>query len=184
MDNYLSKIELKQLNTTDSNKLEGKISHHEASLTLKHMKNNKSPGSSGYTPEFFKCFWGKLSHFVVRAINYAFESGELSLTQKLGIITCIPKGNKSRDLLKNWRPLSLLNTIYKIASGAIANRLKTVLNLLIDNDQTGFISGRFIGENTRLIYDISIGNYILIRTALDLLSSTEGARQQIQCCEY
>ena len=75
------------------------------------MKSNKSPGSSGFTPEFFKMFWIKLGYFVLRSLNYAYAVGELSITQKLGIITCIPKGDKSRNLLKNWRPLSLLNTI-------------------------------------------------------------------------
>ena len=50
--------------------------------------------------------------------------------------------------------MTLLDVVYKIASGAIANRLKLVLDELIDKDQTGFIKGRFIGENTRLIYAI------------------------------
>ena len=48
----------------------------------------------------------------------------------------------------------MLNVIYKLASSVIANRLKTVLNRIINEDQKGFISGRFIGENIRLIYDI------------------------------
>lgn len=48
----------------------------------------------------------------------------------------------------------MLNTIYKLASGSIAKSLKLVLDILINNDQTGFIKGRFIGENTRLLYDI------------------------------
>ena len=42
----------------------------------------------------------------------------------------------------------------KIASGCIAERIKNVLSKLISVDQTGFINGRYIGENTRLIYDI------------------------------
>ena len=66
----------------------------------------------------------------------------------------MPKGNKPRHFLKNWRPISLLNTVYKIGSAAIANRFKSVLDKLINFDQTGFISGRYIGENIRLIYDI------------------------------
>ena len=57
---------------------------------------------------------------------------------------------KPKQFLKNWRPLTLLDTIYKIASGAIANRIKWVLDKLINKDQTGFIKGRYIGENTRL----------------------------------
>jgi hypothetical protein len=56
--------------------------------------------------------------------------------------------------MKKWRPISLLNTVYKLASSCIAERIKSVLPILISNDQTGFIPGRYIGENTRLIYDI------------------------------
>lgn len=78
----------------------------------------------------------------------------MSDSQRTGIITCLPKGDKPRQFLKNWRPITLLNTVYKIAAGSIASRLKSVLNKLINNDQTGFIPGRYIGENTRLIYDI------------------------------
>ena len=74
--------------------------------------------------------------------------------KKRGIITCIPKGDKPRQYMKNWRPISLLNTTYKLASSCIAERIKLVLPQIINSDQTGFIPGRFIGENTRLIYDI------------------------------
>ena len=80
--------------------------------------------------------------------------GELSVTQKEGIITCIPKDNKPCQFITNYRPISLLNCVYKIGSGAIANRLKSTLNKLIHKDQTGFISGRYLGENIRIIYDI------------------------------
>lgn len=87
-------------------------------------------------------------------MNYGYRTGSLSVTQKQGIITCIPKPNKCRENLKNWRPISLLNITYKMASAVIANRIKSVLPNLIHDDQKGFISGRFIGENIRLLYDI------------------------------
>ena len=95
-----------------------------------------------------------MGHFVVRSINYGFSKGELSITQRERIITCIPKDNKPRHFVKNFRPISLLNCVYKIASGVIAARIKSILHKLIHSDQTGFIAGRYIGENTRLIYDI------------------------------
>ena len=99
-------------------------------------------------------FWIDIGHFILKSVNYAYENGYLSVTQNQGIITCIPKQNKPRQFLKNWRPISLLNVIYKLMASVIANRLKLVLDKLIDNDQKCFISGRFIGENIRTIYDI------------------------------
>ena len=118
------------------------------------MKNNKCPGVNGFPAEFFKIFWDKLKYFVLRTLNFAFDTGELSVSLRTCVISCLPKGDKPRKFLKNWRPISLLSVLYKIASTAIANRLKTVLIKLISDTQSGFISGRFIGENTRLVYDI------------------------------
>ena len=82
---------------------------------------------------------------MLRAVNNTYAKKELSITQKQGIITIIPKGNKPRELLKNWRPISLLNVSYKIISGAIAKRIKFVLPYIIHENQKGFLS---------LMYDI------------------------------
>ena len=76
------------------------------------------------------------------------------MTLRQCIISCLPKGDKPREHLKNWRPISLLSVVYKLASTSIANRIKTVLNKIIAESQTGYISGRYIGEGTRLIYDL------------------------------
>ena len=64
------------------------------------------------------------------------------------------KGDKPKQILKNWRFITLLNVIYKLASGCIAERIKIVLDKLISKEQKGFMSGRYVGENTRLLYDI------------------------------
>lgn len=95
-----------------------------------------------------------MGHFLLRAINACYNKGELTESLKRGVITCLPKGNKDKLFLKNWRPISLLNTSYKLASSCIAERLKTVLPDIINEDQTGFISGRYIGENLRILYDV------------------------------
>ena len=145
---------VRKLTDTESYSLEGELELQEVSLALKKMKNNKCPGIDGFPAEFFKVFWGKLKFFVLRGLNYAYRSGEMSVSMKSCIISCIPKGDKPRQFLKNWRPISLLSVLYKIASTSVANRLKKVLDELISKFQTGFLKGRFIGENTRLVYDI------------------------------
>ena len=134
--------------------MEGLLTYEELSNALKCTKNNKSPGSDGFSAEFFKCFWKDIGHFVLKSLNYAFVNGELSITQKLGIISCIPKGDKPKRFLSNWRPISLLNIVYKLASTCISERIKRVLHYLISEDQTGFMSGRYIGDNIRILYDI------------------------------
>ena len=149
----LSIIDIPKLSQEDSKMIEGNITETEAIEALPLMKNDKSPGSDGFTTEFFKVFWNDIGTFLVRSINCGFDHEEMSVTQKEGIITCIPKENKPKKYLKNWRPITLLNNAYKIASACIANRLKKVLPKIIHEDQKGFLKGRYIGENFRLLYD-------------------------------
>ena len=68
-------------------------------------------------------------------------------------IVITPKKDKDLSSLNNWRPLTLLNTDYKIVTKAIANRIKKYLPNIINSSQTGFIKGRYIGENIRLILE-------------------------------
>ena len=149
-------VEAPTLSTEEKESLEGLISEEEALAVLKRMNNQKRPGSDGFTTEFYKFFWKDIGHLLVRSINYGFRSGEMSITQKEGIITCIPKEDKLTQFLRNWRPITLLNTSYKIASSCIAARIKTVLPKIIHNDQKGFMKGRYIGENLRLLYDVLV----------------------------
>ena len=126
----------------------------EISEALKQMKNGKSPGIDGFPAEFFKTFWRKIKYFILKAYKCAYNKGEMSTTLRHCLITCIPRGNKPKIHFKKWRPISLLSCVYKILSSAFANRLKKVLDKLVSKSQTGFISGQYIGENVRLVYDL------------------------------
>ena len=100
MHDTFAEIDVPKLSDVDKAKLDGPITLKEASVALKNMKSDKSPGSDGFTSEFFKVFWKRLGPFVTRSLNYGYETGELSVTQKEGIITCIPKENKPKQFLK------------------------------------------------------------------------------------
>ncbi len=126
----------------------------EITESMKKMKSNKSPGSDGFTVEFYRCFWTELHPYLYRSYKYAKQSKNLSITQKQGMIGCLPKPNKPKCYMKNWRPITLLNVDYKILSSAIASRLKPHLDTIVSHTQKGYIKGRYIGEATRLIYDV------------------------------
>ena len=76
----------RKLSDEEAQTMEGKITYEEAGTVLKNM----SPGSDGYTVEFFKFFWKDLGQYLIRAINFNFELKLLSTTQREGLITCIP----------------------------------------------------------------------------------------------
>ena len=120
LSEQLAGCSVKTINENQKKDIEGLLQYNEVTDTLKNMKNDKSPGNDGFTSIFYKLFWNKIGHFVVKALNYAFISKSFSRNVKLGTITCIPKENKERQFLKNWRPITLLNVLYKLASGSIA----------------------------------------------------------------
>ena len=108
------------MSQTESNSIEGLLTEKEVLSFLKKMKNDKTPGPDGFTCEFFKFFWERYWLFCYQRINNSYEKHNFSACYKLGVITCIPKAGKPKQFLR--RPFSLLNVVYKIASGCIAER--------------------------------------------------------------
>ena len=71
------------------------------------MKNGSAPGYDGITTEFMKFFSSKIGALVTNSFIEAFDRGELSYTQKQGVITLLHKGNElDKEDLKNWRPVT------------------------------------------------------------------------------
>ena len=92
---------------------------------------------------------------MLRTFNHSFSKGELSSSQKQSIITLIYiKKDRDTRFIKSWWPISLLYVDLKVASKALAFRMRKVIPLLIHPDQTAYVKGRYIGESVRIIEDI------------------------------
>ena len=147
----LSQLET-ALSSEDQTRCEGKLTLDECHAALSQMAFSKSPGSDGLSVEFYCRFWGLLGADLVETLNFSFAAGFLSNSQRRGVIRLLYKKDDPL-LLKNWRPISLLNIDYKICTKALANRLRAVLPLLVHQDQTCGVPGRSIFENLFLIRD-------------------------------
>ena len=73
--------------------------------------------------EFYKIIWHNLKIILLKLLNYYKENNALNPYQLEGTITCIPKGGKLRNNFKNWRPITLLYSIYKFYSSILADRI-------------------------------------------------------------
>ena len=120
----LAKTALRQratLEEKDRDMCEGKITEKETAEALKDMKNGSSPGCDGFTTELYKTFRQYIKEILVESFEHSFEVGHASQTQKRGTITLIHTGKDfPRDNLASWRPVTLLNTDYKILAKALA----------------------------------------------------------------
>ena len=83
------------------NVCEGILRYDECFNVLQTFQKNKSPVNDSLTAEFCLAFWPLLGKLVVDSLNYAFEYGELSNSQKQAVITLIEKKEKDKRLVKN-----------------------------------------------------------------------------------
>ena len=118
------------------------------------MKNCKTPGNDGLKKEFYVCFFKQLGKLLVSTLNYSFDHGEMRTSQKQAIVVLIQKKDRYSRLIKNWRPISLMNVNAKIVSKVLAMRVKKIIYKLVYIDQTAYIKGRFNDESVRLIKDL------------------------------
>ena len=144
-------MENPKLTEDEQQELEDDLSKEELLNALKGFKENKTPGEDGFTKEFYETFFDLIGDRLLDSYNEAFDKGKMSISQRRGIISLIPKGQSYLVELTNWRPITLLNVDYKIMARVIANRIELKL---IHSDQTGFVKGRFIGQNVRLLNDV------------------------------
>ena len=151
-DAMLAKLS-RRLSLAEGEACEGVLTIEECFHALQGMPHGKTPGSDRFPMEFFVSFWQTLGADLVRVLNVAYETSQLSTSQRRGLIMVLYKKNDRLDT-KNWRPISLLNVDYKIATRTISGCLLAVLSSIIGPDQTCGVPGRTISSNLFLIRDL------------------------------
>lgn len=117
----------------------------ECHAALSRMALRKAPGCDGLLAEFYLKFWNLLGVDLVEVLNFCYWSRSLSLSQQRGITAFSFKKGDRLDP-QHWRPITLLNVDYKIASRAIAERLFKVIHFVVNLYRPCGVPGRYIGD--------------------------------------
>lgn len=120
------------------------------------LPKNKSGGPDGYSAEFFTACWSIIGPEVTEAILEFFRSGKLLKQWNAANLVLIPKKpNASHP--SDFRPISCLNTVYKVISRLLASRLQDILPQMVSKAQSAFLPGRLLAENVLLATDLVNG---------------------------
>lgn len=132
------------------------VTNEEIKDAIFSIDDNKASGPDGFSSKFFKAAWNTVGMDVCSAVKEFFTSGKLLGEFNTTMICLVPK-IKSPARVTDYRPISCCNVVYKGISKVITNRLKGVLNELVDVNQSAFIPGRLISDNILLAQEFMMG---------------------------
>lgn len=153
VDEVLSTVNVK-LVEEEKNICERDIDIEEIKDAINQTKKSKSPGSDGLIYEFYKTFIETLAPILLKVYKSMEERREMPKSMGLGIITILYKNKGSPLKLENYRPLSLLNSDYKILTKILTNRIKLVAGSIVSPSQAYSIVGRDIADIICTIRDV------------------------------
>ena len=110
----------------------------EVFKAAKALAKDVCPGLDGLGVQWYIKYWDLIGDRLTKAYQKILDSGYMPQEWKEGLIYMIPKSSGQLEELQHWRPITLLNVIYKILAKNIARRLQPYLSELIHDSQTGF----------------------------------------------
>ena len=125
------------------------VSKEEVRIAVMGMSSFKAPRPDGFQPFFFKHYWHIVGEDLWHLVDLAFRNGSVDPHLAETLIVLIPKSDQAVHL-KNFRPISLCNVVYKVITKVLVNRLRPFLNNLIGPFQGSFIPGRGTVDNVVL----------------------------------
>ncbi|GJT34880.1 RNA-directed DNA polymerase, eukaryota [Tanacetum coccineum] len=133
--------------------LECDVSYDEIKAAVWDCGTDKTPGPDGFPFEFFRRYWSFINQDVLMAVKAFFLDGQFPRGCNSSFTALIPKIQEAK-LVKDFRPISLIGSVYKNITKILANRLCLVLPCLISDVQSAFVSSRQILDGPFILNEL------------------------------
>ncbi|GJS76418.1 RNA-directed DNA polymerase, eukaryota [Tanacetum coccineum] len=134
--------------------LEYDVSYDEIKRVVRDYGTNKSPGPDGFTFDFIRTYWKTINQDVANVVReFFFSTSKFPPGSNSSFITLIPEKQDAK-LVKDFRPISLIGSFYKIIAKILANHLSMVISDLISDVQSAFVSNRQILDGPFILNEL------------------------------
>ena len=115
----------------------------EIYAALMDMNGDKAPGPDDFTVAFWQSSWELVKEEIMDLFREFYDQRSFAKSLNSTFLVLIPKKGGAKDL-GDFRPISLLGSLYKILAKVLVNRLKKVLDKVVSGDQNAFVRGKQI----------------------------------------
>nr|GEX70656.1 RNA-directed DNA polymerase, eukaryota, reverse transcriptase zinc-binding domain protein [Tanacetum cinerariifolium] len=144
---------LKSLEMAQKAKVKWAVEGDENSNQQRDCGTDKAPGLDGFTFGFYRRFWYLIDNDVYDVMRYFFIYDDILEGCNSSFIELIPK-IPDVNMVKDFRPISLVGSLYKIIAKILANRLVGVLGVIISEVQSAFIADRHILDGPFILNEV------------------------------
>uniref|UniRef100_A0A2N9I786 Reverse transcriptase domain-containing protein n=1 Tax=Fagus sylvatica TaxID=28930 RepID=A0A2N9I786_FAGSY len=126
--------------------LERPFEEDEVTMVVRKMNGDKSPGPDGFPMTFYHACWHIIKGDLLAVFGELYTEGSIERSINVNFLTLIPKKSNATEV-RDYRPIALVSSIYKIVAKVLANRFCTVLGGIISTTQNAFVKGRQISDS-------------------------------------
>ena len=134
-------LEFDQIEGLERDWLERRFEREEVLRVVKEMEGDKALGLDGFSLAFYHHCWEVVERNVLAVFEEFYQHSKFEKSLNATFISLIPKKNGASNI-RDFRPISLVGSVYKILAKVLANRLKEVLDQLVSESQNSFVGGR------------------------------------------
>ena len=138
---FVDELSFSRIVDMDRNLLDSRFERDEILQVVKDLQGDKSPGPDGFTMTFFQKCWHVLEKDILGFFDEFYTQGTFAYSLNTTFVTLILKKQNALDI-RDFRPISLIGSVYKILAKVLANRLRRVLDGLVSKSQNAFVGGR------------------------------------------
>ena len=146
----MRKLRRKAISSASAEELERDITVEEVQAAMEHLPLGKQAGPNRVPNIVYRTLSKHFAPKLARVINEAIKGEPLPKAMLEGDITLLHKKN-SREDIRNYRPITLLNADYKVYTRVLARRMRTVVHQFVSESQKGFVPDTFIADCSMLM---------------------------------